>query len=239
MYYILPTPVELKGKLPGLGRLFSRPTHPEPLGNSELCILDNGAWGMHKRGRSWDERSLRDLESYYLRHGAEDHSPWYGVMPDAYLDPDLTVKLFEWWVQHTNKRLGPVIQFKGKKDLGMYVLAEQIRVYREYKPSIVFISNPGLTGFESGDARFLGLVSVCREHFPGAWLHVLGAGWDLQDIALWSQSGIDSIDSIAYYTDAQDGRAWWRAGESWEETAVANAVAGGFIAAGVELPCPE
>ena len=36
------------------------------------------------------------------------------------------------------------------------------------------------------------------------WLHVLGAGWSLEDIKNWQSLGSDSIDSIAYYNTKKE-----------------------------------
>ena len=233
MLYILPTPPELKGKLLGLGRLYSRPSEPEPLDGAELCILDNGAWGMHARGGEWTERSLRDLESYYLQYGGDDRPPWAGVMPDVYLDPQRTIQLARWWLKNVGRKLGPVIQFSGKKNLDLYPVASQIRAYRELEPGIIFISNPGLTGWEAMDARFLSVVHECRQSFPGAWLHVLGAGWSTVDIKYWSLTGVDSIDSVQYYLCAKRGVAWSGLGKAdWTDRAVCNGIAGGLVACG-------
>ena len=40
------------------------------------------------------------------------------------------------------------------------------------------------------------------------WIHLLGAGWDLDDIKAWKSSKyIDSMDSIAYYTSPKEFEA--------------------------------
>ena len=41
-----------------------------------------------------------------------------------------------------------------------------------------------------------------KEELRVDWIHILGAGWSLQDIKDWQDVGYyDSMDSIAYYTE--------------------------------------
>jgi len=57
----------------------------------------------------------------------------------------------------------------------------------------------------------------------------VGAGWDPEDLARWRDFGcFDSVDSVAYYTDARDGWQWTHGGRvfsdaPWREIAAANA----------------
>jgi hypothetical protein len=97
-----------------------------------------------------------------------------------------------------------VLQFTQKKFLSN--IDWQIEYYLNNFPKHcqrMFISNPGLRAKDFlGSSYFNRMLEKLRE--AGVqWLHVLGAGWDIQDVMLWCCVGVDSIDSVAWYNNAK------------------------------------
>lgn len=235
MWYVLPVHARLRGRLDPFPRLYACPVEPEPpAAEDPLVILDSGAYGLSCRGRTLGPRDFPDLEWYYLKYGGSDRRPIVAVAPDIYLDPDGTVRNHRAWVRQGRRPVAPVVQFRRAREVDMAAVADQANYYRTGRPPFLFVSNPGLKGVNAIRAGFGLAVALLRERINSLeWIHVLGAGWDLEDIRAWSLiPGIDSIDSIAYYQEAQRGNVWWKPAASWPETAVANGLAGSFVALG-------
>jgi len=166
---------------------------------------------------------------------------FYCIAPDVFLDPVQTMLNWEWWQATLDMPVPivPVVQFPKRKRIDVYSAMRQAQFYAPFKPEMVAISNPSLTAAES-----IGIETVCamvREVTGARWLHNLGAGWSPKDVADWRGLGcFDSIDSGAYYTDAQGGWRWRRDGKreraggdvGWRELAVENARAAVEVAKG-------
>ncbi|RMG91195.1 MAG: hypothetical protein D6706_18425 [Chloroflexi bacterium] len=182
-------------------RLYAYPRTPEHI---EFTILDSGAFGLSRAGSRIGVKHMHKLAAYYEQYVGEGVCC---VAPDVYLDPSQTMRNWDWWQKHMGVPVAPVIQFRKERQIDLYVALRQARYYAHWEPDIVFISNPGLRAIESSEIAVV--CRVIRQVTGARWLHNLGAGWDPADIIAWREMGcFDSIDSIAYYTDAQSGWAW-------------------------------
>lgn len=169
-----------------------------------ICILDSGAYALSQRGQSITPAYMQVLAAYYRAHGSGAHC----IAPDVFLDPAQTLANWRYW-QETLRGpvVVPVIQFAKKGKLDLMLAHRQARSYAGHP--FVAISNPGLTAAQSARQNIVELCAIVRSVSGAARLHNLGAGWSPKDVAAWRDLGcFDSIDSIAYYTDAQDGWLW-------------------------------
>lgn len=103
-------------------------------------------------------------------------------------------------------RVYPVIQMRRREQIDLYAAIRQAQFYG--RQDVVFFANPFLSAAKAQRACVRELFSVLREHTQCRRLHVLGAGWSPEDIAGWRELGADSIDSIAWYTDAEASNVW-------------------------------
>ncbi len=167
-------------------------------------VLDCGTWGLHTRGKRYAERGFADLAAYYRTHSAS-----WRAAPDEYLRPDRTMENWRDWQRlFPDVPVAPVIQYQREGRPSASEVLRQLEEYASASSGVLLISNPGMTAGAWLDHLAWAVAEVKRA-VPGVWVHVLGAGWDPVDIALYRRvPGLDSIDSIAYYTDAQRGVAW-------------------------------
>jgi len=225
MNFICPQFANMPDDMLQFSRLYAYPAPPSDPPDDGLVILDSGAFGLSQRGSQIGERHMRQLAEYYAPYAGR--SGYYCIAPDVFLDPHQTMRNWQWWQAHVGLPVVPVIQFTKLKYLDLYAAAKQARFYADSQPEFVAISNPGLRCAESG-----GIETACQiARLAGAkWLHCLGAGWNPVDIIAWRKRRcFDSIDTIAYYTDAQDGWFWRSDGSRersklpWRKIAVHNA----------------
>lgn len=205
--YVLPTPWFLRNKLLGKNRLYAYPTLPEKITKDEFVILDSGAFGLSQRGEAMDFEYMTKLSTHYKKYKASDEFPYIAIAPDEFMNPQQTMENYKLWIESGFGKVAPVLQFKKKKQLDLWTILEQCRFYAKYKPQFVAISNPSMTAIEAKN-MMPQIVSLVRKMLNPKWIHNLGAGWNAADAAEWMQQGFDSIDSIAYYTDAQNAKSW-------------------------------
>ena len=224
MNYVLCVPEQLRGRLAGFPRLYAFPREPEP-SEGELCILDSGAFGLSKAGRQTHMSAdyMRRLDEHYRRFGVAANTVC--VAPDVFGDPGQTLRQWRWWHAEGMPAVVPVVQFPRKR-LDLNSVVAQCRAYAPWRPEFVCVSNPSLRAAQAYEQLRVAL-QVLRELLHPAWVHVLGAGWDVEDILAWGQLGFESIDSVAYYTTAQAGESWDGAAPDtdWRVTAQRNAEA--------------
>ncbi|MCK4499885.1 hypothetical protein KAU11_05265, partial [Candidatus Babeliales bacterium] len=75
------------------------------------------------------------------------------------------------------------------------------------KSKMICISNNKFNPIKQSN-ELLYIIERIKLNFADVWIHVLGAGYNHNNVKDWSELGIDSIDSISYYTDAQHKIAW-------------------------------
>lgn len=220
--YVAAMPPQLRGRMGGRPRLYAFPTVPELPEAGEFVILDSGAYGLSKRGKTMDKRHMASLAQHYAEHGAGNDAPLVAIAPDAYPFPHLTMKNWTYWHEKGYPPVAPVIQFEhGRVD--WLAVQMQARFYTAWDTPFVCVSNPGLRGVVARSKGMGKAIAQVRRIMQARWIHVLGAGWDVEDARAWSSiEGVDSLDSVAYYTAAQSGEVWGEAGAHWADTAVFN-----------------
>lgn len=235
MIYVCP---RFDGMPPGVlahSRLYAYPNELDPPPAGGFVILDSGAFGLAQHGRAMGQEHMEALGRYYEPYAGRPG--FHCIAPDVYLDPGRTVRNWRWWQEHIGLPVVPVIQFRKARQIDLYAALRQAQFYAPWQPGSVAISNPALRAGENRD--FVHACRLVREATGCTWLHNLGAGWDPKDIAAWRDLAcFNSIDSIAYYTDARDGWLWLQGGgrvqatTPWRETANANALVANQIADG-------
>ena len=204
-------------------RLYAYTSAPEPLSGNGFVICDSGAFGLSQYGRSIDFAHMQKLNRHYRQYEAGAGFPRVACAPDQYLSPSATMRNWSRWHDAGFCSVAPVIQCQKPKQIDLHSVQLQINFYMPYEPSFIFFSNPGLRSIEAERQNIKYAFEMIRGALKNAWIHVLGAGWDLLDIAAWRKIGPDSIDTIAYYSAAQSGTVWGEAGTSVAETAIHNA----------------
>lgn len=235
MLYIFPRFDSMPAEMQLLSRLYAYPTQPDAPPVDGFTLLDSGAFGLAQYGRQINRRHAERLAEHYRPFA--DQPGYYCIAPDVFLDPAATMRNWSWWQETVGLTVVPVIQFPKRGRIDVYAALRQARFYAGWRPEFVCISNPMCSAIESE-----GIVDVCalvRQIAGARWLHYLGAGWWPQDVAAWRDLGcFNSIDSIAYYTDAKDGWLWRadggreRSDRAWRDLALENALAAAEIAQG-------
>ena len=220
--YVAAMPPQLRGRMGGRSRLYAFPTVPELPVADEFVILDSGAYGLSKQGRKIEKKHMEKLAAHYVEYGAGNDVPVVGIAPDAYPFPRLTMKNWAYWHEQGYPPVAPVIQFEhGRVD--WLAIQKQAKFYAKWQTPFVCVSNPGLRGIVAKKRGMARAIAEVRRIMKPWWVHVLGAGWDVEDARMWASiEGVDSFDSVAYYTAAQDGEVWGERGEHWTDTAVFN-----------------
>lgn len=198
MQYVFPYCAKIEKQLNQilcLNRLCAFPSIPN-FKNYNFVIIDSGAYALSiqkkKMNKSYMERLNQHYEKYYQAN-------FFCIAPDEFLNPTQSMWNFKIWQQNNFfKNITAVLQAEKKRQLNIDNLFRQVDYYRKYTDSI-FFSNNGLTGEMARkfhiERLFKYMKSLKIKH-----IHCLGAGWNIEDIKQWSATGVDSIDSIAYYT---------------------------------------
>jgi hypothetical protein len=194
----------------GYAKLFAYPNKPN-YAQGNITILDSGAFYFYMSKQVRPADYVESLQAHYLRHGQVANT--YCSAPDVALDPFKTMQAYEAWYKLYDIKVFPVLQCKSKR-IDLNLLKKQLEFYHALEstgvvPEINFIAmaNPGISPLEAkNDLTFLRkLIAI---YHPNAWVHILGAGFNALDVQDWHACGFDSIDSISYYTDAQQGVRW-------------------------------
>jgi hypothetical protein len=223
MLYVCPHFDRMPPRMSQHARLYAFPARPEP---GDFVLLDSGAYGLSQRGRQIGPAHMRRLAEYYRPYAGQ--TGYCCIAPDVYLDPARTRHNWLWWQEHIGLPVAPVIQFPAAGRIDVYAGLKQAEFYAAWQPDVMSISNPALRATASTANE---LLAAEVRHITGCrWLHNLGAGWSPADIADWRDLAcFDSIDSVAYYTDAQRGVRWRldgrteRSAAPWRQIAVENA----------------
>lgn len=188
----------------GYNRLYAFPMPPDEPAPGGFVMMDSGAYGLSQQGREIDTEHMFRLARYYKAHKAGNQFPVLGVAPDKFLDPERSKQNYRFWMHYIGQPVVPVIQFATMKRVDIALALKQVDFYLPGN-RVMCISNPGLKAREAGAMQFI--VEYMRK-VGVEWIHNLGAGWNTLDCRDWFEMGFDSIDSIAYYTDADRGMAW-------------------------------
>lgn len=196
--FILSSNHKLEPELSTFDRLYAYPNIPI-ITKEHMIILDSGAFALSKKKKKMDDDYLKKLAQHYGWYAKHDNV--YFVAPDVFKFPELSMKQFLSFKQICDIDVAPVIQFKNNS-VDLFCAKKQIKFYRQYcNPRMVCISNHNFgINKERNNIKFV--VEMIKECFGDIKIHVLGAGFNSADVAKWASTGITSMDSISYYTDA-------------------------------------
>lgn len=187
------------------GRLFAFPAVPTKQ-KCRMTILDSGAYGLFQSGRKITERYMQKLSEHYKKYYTDNV---ICVAPDVVCNPSITIRNFDRW-----KKLGlfehisPVIQPDCKERVCRSLYEYQIDYYVKNHGTKTMLFSNWLT---ADAAIALGLPDILRyARKKGVeYIHMLGAGWNIYDLSRWDTiDGINSCDSIAYYSHGAEKRFW-------------------------------
>lgn len=184
-------------------RLYSFPNIPV-LDDHNRIILDSGAFGLSKSGRAMDDEYIASLASHYKQYAKQDNV--FCIAPDVFKNPALSMRQYEHFRSAHNVNVVPVLQFHSK-NIDLFSAKKQIHYYSQYSRGMICISNNKFDPVKQ-KKELIYLVVEIKKLF--SLIHVLGAGYSHNNVKDWLRLGVNSIDSISYYTDAQAGIAWVR-----------------------------
>lgn len=200
MEYVFPHCKEYEeeiSKIKGISRLFAYPTPPHYRNEGKIVILDSGAFGLSLQKRKITKMHMAKLDKHYRTFARKNT---ICVAPDEYLNPMQSMwNIREWFKKGYYPHLAAVLQCETKRVVNLKNLKYQADYYSNFTDIFCF-SNNGLTGEMAKNYKLEELFKYMKERLGAKWIHVLGAGWNLDDIKEWMNiKYIDSIDSIAYY----------------------------------------
>ncbi len=209
-YFVCAMPHHLRGKLLDLPRLYAFPAEPElPPPADGFIILDSGAFAAG--GKALGKTHAERLYMHYRKFAAERV---VCIMPDTLFDYQQTLKMWRWWLRtYPDVRVAPVVQCERRGDAGVYSTMQSMAEFGKHvdkwprlfgRPFIAW-SNSFMLGLDALERGVKTSITIVRRYAPGAWIHVLGAGWDVADMRAWLvEIGADSVDTIAYYTGQEN-----------------------------------
>lgn len=201
MIYVFPhfKPKENEiSKIQGISRLFAYPKEPHFENNGKKVILDSGAFGLSLSGGKINLEYMKKLNYHYLKY-ANDKT--LCIAPDEFLNPLQSMQNYKKWIDNGfYKDITSVLQCSKKGYIDIKEILEQLKFYSKYKVKTYCFSNNGLTGENAISSDLNKIFIFMKEKMNVEWIHILGAGWNLEDIKNWMSIGnFDSMDSIAYY----------------------------------------
>lgn len=200
MRYVFPRNPEIDGWLNEqcLPRLCAYPHRPT---NSGFCILDSGAFGLSLKNEKMDMDYMENLSGHYEEYGGDNR---VCVAPDEFLNPRQSMmNLVRWQSAGLYSNVAAVIQSSTNRRVDIDELKQQVDFYASRGITTMLFSNNGLRG-EDAKAQQLHRLFDYMER-KSKYIHVLGAGWSINDIHAWQKvGGFDSMDSIAPYTCPAD-----------------------------------
>lgn len=184
-------------KIQGISRLFAYPKEPHFENRGEKVILDSGAFGLSLSGGKINLNYMKKLNEHYLKYANKNT---LCIAPDEFLNPQQSMQNFKVWINAGfYKNITAVLQCSKKGIVDTNEIIEQLKFYSKYNVKTYCFSNNALTGEMALSYDLNKIFLFMKDKMQVEWLHVLGAGWSLEDIKNWQSLGSDSIDSIAYY----------------------------------------
>lgn len=196
---------------------------------AESSIAHGGLWFSRIQKYETDE-VLHDLADYYAEQDAD-----FCIAPNAYRQAYKTMDVWERYHHLGYGGVAPVIVMTPKMNITQ--IQHQINYYASWdswqEEGFICLSNTGNMAIEVGQEIRL-VCHLIRQRFDGVRIHVLGAGYNPQDVTGWAMllHEQDSIDSMVYYEDAKRGYLWPSLGTEllarpegmrWQEAAIENA----------------
>lgn len=223
--FVLSSSWRLEPELSNYDRLYAYPNTPNITPN-HMIILDSGAFALSFKRQRMDDEYMQALAKHYERYTTSDNV--YCIAPDVFKVPKLSMEQFEYFKTICSVNVAPVLQFS-TPTADLFSAKKQIDFYRRYDGiKMVCISNHKFNIEKEAD-NIKRIVEMLKQAFGDIKIHVLGAGFNSLDVARWADTGITSMDSISYYSDAPRQR--WVFGKAslepshtaFKETALCNA----------------
>lgn len=186
-------------KIKGISRLYAYPCLPRFENEAPLTILDSGAYALSQKGGKMGITYMEKLSQHYAKYYT-NKSLTLCIAPDEFLNPVQSMLNFRaWQKKHLFSNITAVIQAESKNRIDMQNLKYQADFYRKFTDTACF-SNNNLTNEEAKLFKLEELFKYMKK-LGYKWIHVLGAGWSIDDILEWKKiKYFDSMDSIAYYS---------------------------------------
>lgn len=183
-------------------RLYAYPRVPD-ISGTKVVILDSGAFALSKRNGKMDDKYLKDLAVHYKKYSTRDNV--LCISADVFKSPSLSMSQFlKFNILFDNAV--PVLQF-ATSNIDLFDVKKQIRFYaKNSNQKTICISNNKFDPIKQKKELSFIVETIINHGFD--WIHVLGAGYSHNDVKDWHEIGVNSIDSISYYTDAQSGVEW-------------------------------
>jgi len=193
--------------LQNFNRLYAFPNTPD-LDDQHKIILDSGAFGLSKSGKKMDAQYLHSLAEHYRKYGKQKNV--YCIAPDVFKNAQQSIRQYKDFIaRYPGIKVVPVLQFSSST-IDLFNSKKQIEQYSKLsKSGMICISNNKFNPVKQHD-ELAYIVKKIRLKFKQVWIHVLGAGYSHNNVKDWLSLGVDSMDSISYYTDAQAQLAWVR-----------------------------
>jgi len=200
MEYVFPHCKEYEeeiSKIKGISRLFAYPKAPHYKNKGKKVILDSGAFGLSLQRRKLTKSHMEKLDKHYRKYARENT---LCIAPDEFLNPMQSMwNIKKWFKNNYYPNVSAVLQCERKGIVDINSLKFQADYYSNFTNEFCF-SNNGLTGQMAKMFKLEELFKYMKEKLKVKWIHVLGAGWSLEDIKDWMDiKYFDSMDSIAYY----------------------------------------
>lgn len=186
-------------------RLYAFPTVPDLAGDN-MVILDSGAFALSKSGKKMNADYMQRLADHYRHYQTRDNV--FCIAPDVFKNSFLSVRQYQNFIaDFADVPVCPVVQFKSST-IDLFSTKKQIDSYAQMRQSrFVAISNNAFCPLKQ-HKELSYITDYIRRRFGSVWVHVLGAGYSHNNVKDWLKTGVNSIDSISYYTDAQHNMRW-------------------------------
>lgn len=144
-----------------------------------------------------NEQYMCDLSRHYHKY-ADNRT--ICVAPDVVQDPLETMKNYKKWINSGKyPDIAPVMQLLEKSRIEKTALKYQIDYYTAFfgvRTILFALCQRSDIAIYSG----IGEITEYARSKGVEYIHMLGAGWDMDDVRCWAQSGlVDSIDCTSYY----------------------------------------
>lgn len=189
-------------KISGINRLYAYPAEPRFENNSNVVILDSGAFGLSRAGLTMNMSYMMKLSEHYKKFHRDNT---LCIAPDEFLNPvQSMMNLVKWRKKGLYSNVTPVIQRSVKSVIDIHDMKEQAEFYREYADTIC-IALAGIYGEDALDVNLKVLLEYMKNTLNFRWIHILGVGYSLEDIKNWKKVGFfDSMDSRSYFITKEE-----------------------------------
>lgn len=203
--FILSSNKRLEPELSRFDRLYAFPNTPN-ITAEHMIILDSGAFALSCKNKKMDEQYIQDLARHYKQYASHDNV--YFVAPDVFKFPELSMRQFLYFKSICDIDIAPVVQFKNST-ADLFSAKKQINFYKKHckKLRLICISNHQFN-ISKQSTNIVKIVEMIKQSFGDIKIHVLGAGFSSLNVMDWIRTGITSMDSISYYSDASSKQRW-------------------------------